>query len=65
MEEKKAWRYCVVGNIAKTHYDAEGNLRFGNVIIAYSDILVGLIRVIVSFATPKPQKRRKWLNHPV
>lgn len=29
MVEHADWRYCVVGNIVKSHYDAEGNLRHG------------------------------------
>lgn len=29
METKQNWTYCVVGNIKKTHYDAEGTLRYG------------------------------------
>ncbi len=28
-KEKKIWRYCVVGNIVKTHYDNNGILRYG------------------------------------
>ena len=29
MIEKKAWRYCVVGNIVRAHYDSDGILRHG------------------------------------
>ena len=29
MEKKQNWTYCVVGNIKKTHYDADGTLRYG------------------------------------
>ncbi|MBQ6266257.1 MAG: hypothetical protein IJK64_00635 [Clostridia bacterium] len=32
--QKAAWKYCVVGNIVKTHIDANGVLRYGTV--AYS-----------------------------
>ena len=27
--KKQEWRYCVVGNIVKSHYDAGGVLRYG------------------------------------
>ena len=30
MEEKQNWTYCVVGNIRKTHYDADGTLCYGS-----------------------------------
>ena len=29
MEEKKAWRYCVVGNIIRERIDEDGVLRYG------------------------------------
>ena len=29
MEDRTLWKYCVVGNIVASHYDAEGNLRYG------------------------------------
>ena len=29
MEEKKNWKYCVVGNIVKSHIDENGVLRYG------------------------------------
>ncbi|MBR1496281.1 MAG: hypothetical protein IJ617_01470 [Oscillospiraceae bacterium] len=29
MIEKRAWRYCVVGNIVRAHYDSDGILRHG------------------------------------
>jgi len=29
MENKADWKYCVVGNIKKTHYDDNGLLRYG------------------------------------
>jgi len=29
MSEKPQWRYCVVGNIVKTHVDENGILRYG------------------------------------
>ncbi|MBR2730819.1 MAG: hypothetical protein IKD72_02390 [Clostridia bacterium] len=32
--QKAAWKYCVVGNIVKTHIDENGILRYGTV--AYS-----------------------------
>lgn len=28
-KKKQVWRYCVVGNIVKSHYDADGILRYG------------------------------------
>ena len=34
MEKRQAWKYCVVGNIVKTHVDQNGVLRYGTV--AYS-----------------------------
>lgn len=30
MDERRCWKYCVVGNIVKTHIDAEGILRCGS-----------------------------------
>ena len=27
--EKKAWKYCVIGNVVKTHVDDNGVLRYG------------------------------------
>lgn len=29
MDEKRNWKYCVVGNIVKQHYDEKGILRYG------------------------------------
>lgn len=29
MSDEKNWRFCVVGNIVKTHYDEEGIIRYG------------------------------------
>ena len=29
MEKKKNWKYCVVGNISKSHVDENGTLRYG------------------------------------
>ena len=29
MSEKKKWKYCVVGNITKSHIDESGILRYG------------------------------------
>ena len=29
MESEQKWRFCVVGNIVKTHFDEEGVLRYG------------------------------------
>lgn len=29
MPEKKKWKYCVVGNITKSHIDEDGTVRYG------------------------------------
>ena len=29
MSEETNWKYCVVGNIVKTHHDEDGTLRYG------------------------------------